>query len=186
MFTAIDTFKATELQPEAVPLCRASGVANMSASRIPNRRVALTAIDRSLRASTIATTLAPRPPLPAPASATAAAAVARLPAPPPPPADLDLARRAPVARPRLRAGEADDLAVLVEHGPQAEPGSASCRRWRAVSSSYDGQLGRPAAVELHDVRVGEDPVPGEGVLVGGDTELYGGESSVHRGSPSAG
>ena len=38
-----------------------------------------------------------------------------------PPADLDLADRAPrPRRPRLGAGEADDLALLVEQGPQAE------------------------------------------------------------------
>jgi hypothetical protein len=34
-------------------------------------------------------------------------------------------------------------------------------------------------VELHDIGVVEDPVPGEGVLVGGNTQAYYGELSVH-------
>ena len=50
----------------------------------------------------------------------------------------------------------------------------------------DGPLGRAAPVELHDLGVVEDPVPGESVLVGGNAQAYIGESSVHGGSPSAG
>jgi hypothetical protein len=35
-------------------------------------------------------------------------------------------------------------------------------------------------VELHDIGVVEDPVPGDGVLMSGDAQRYSGESSVHE------
>ena len=43
-----------------------------------------------------------------------------------------------------------------------------------------------AAVLAAAAAPAEGPVPGEGVLVGGDAQSYSGERSVHGGSPSAG
>ncbi len=96
-----------------------------------------------------------------------------------PPADLDLAGRAPLPRPWLGAREADDLVRLVEHGPEAESVLGVVPALAGGELLVDRQLGRRTAVELHDVRVVEDPVPGEGVLVGGDAQPYHGEGSVH-------
>jgi hypothetical protein len=82
-------------------------------------------------------------------------------------------------RPGLRPGEADHRTVVIELGPEAEAVlgvvSALARRQLLVHR----QLGRGAAVELHDVAIGENPVPGEGILIGGDTQPDRGRRLVH-------
>src|SRR5690606_11790065 len=102
------------------------------------------------------------------------------------PADLRLAGGAPLPLPGLRAGEPDDGTALVEHRPQAEAPFGVVPALAGGELLVDRQLRGPAALELHDVGVGEDAVPDDGVLMGGHTEPHREQSSSHGSSPSDG
>ena len=144
---------------------------------MPRRRV--TAMERSLRALTMATT--PDTPAARTRSRVACAAAVTYPLP-----QWARPSRQPISISPFgpHSGGHGCAPVkpmtspdLVEHGPQTEAALGVVPALTGGELLVDRQFGGLAAVELHDLGVGEDPVPGEGVLVGGDAQPYVGESS---------